>query len=458
MSTSPSAAVRAFETGQHSDTLRILVADRIRFFDLDGELTADCTAVLKAIAGHEPEITQAFWTHYNACGGVAKDLSARDLETVMKGGVGYTIAKYTAPTEQAWADLARNHARLSYMAGDPIALILSSFEAGHQMTIRIAREFYGNDHEGMKQAGRAVFRLAMLEAEIMSSTINALKALEVDKERTERADHFRDTIAVEVARASDLGAQLQTQAGDASQATRGMLGKASEVAAAAEQSATAMRDAAHTAAGLIRAIEDARTEVDLAADVATRASQQAGDAVKVSQTLSETAKSIESILGLIRDVAGQTNLLALNATIEAARAGDAGRGFAVVAQEVKSLANQTARATDDIAAKIAAIQSATKSAVESNGSIRDTVAEVQASAHRIRAAMEIQAQTVTMITAAVDETALAADTMSTTIAAIREDTEEVATEIDSLESGFESVNRKLARLQDAAGDYVKLVA
>ena len=457
MSTSPSAAVRAFETGQHSDTLRILVADRIRFFDLDGELTADCTAVLKAIAGHEPEITQAFWTHYNACGGVAKDLSARDLETVMKGGVGYTIAKYTAPTEQAWADLARNHARLSYMAGDPIALILSSFEAGHQMTIRIAREFYGNDHEGMKQAGRAVFRLAMLEAEIMSSTINALKALEVDKERTERADHFRDTIAVEVARASDLGAQLQTQAGDASQATRGMLGKASEVAAAAEQSATAMRDAAHTAAGLIRAIEDARTEVDLAADVATRASQQAGDAVKVSQTLSETAKSIE-ILGLIRDVAGQTNLLALNATIEAARAGDAGRGFAVVAQEVKSLANQTARATDDIAAKIAAIQAATKSTVETNGSIRDTVAEVQASAHRIRAAMEIQAQTVTMITAAVDETALAADTMSTTIAAIREDTEEVATEIDSLESGFESVNRKLARLQDAAGDYVKLVA
>jgi methyl-accepting chemotaxis protein len=310
----------------------------------------------------------------------------------------------------------------------------------------------------MKHAGRAVFRLAMLEAEIMSATINGLKALEVAKERTERADLFRERIGAEVTGASDLGTHLQHQAGNASMATRGMLGKASEVAAAAEQSATAMRDAAHTAAGLIRAIEDARTEVDLAAEVATRASQQAGDAVKVSQALSDTAKSIESILGLIRDVAGQTNLLALNATIEAARAGDAGRGFAVVAQEVKSLANQTARATDDIAAKIAAIQAATKSAVESNGSIRDTVAEVQASAHRIREAMEIQAQTVTMITAAVDETALAADTMSTTIAAIREDTEEVATEIDSLENGFESVNRKLASLQDAAGDYVKLVA
>jgi methyl-accepting chemotaxis protein len=458
MTTSPSDAVRAFESGQHSDDLRIIVADRIRFFDLDGALSSDCATVLTAIAGREAEITQAFWTHYNACGGVAKDLDKRDLDTVMKGGVGYTIAKYTSPTQQGWADLARDHARLSYMAGDPIALILASFEAGHQMTIRVISEFYGDDYESTQKAAGAVFCLAMLEAEIMSSTINALKALEVAKERSERADLFRDKIATEVTSASDLGTQLQSQAGNASLATRGMLGKASEVAAAAEQSATAMRDAAHTAAGLIRAIEDARTEVDLAADVATRAATQAGDAVKVSQALSDTAKSIESILGLIRDVAGQTNLLALNATIEAARAGDAGRGFAVVAQEVKSLANQTARATDDIAAKIAAIQSATKSTVETNSSIRDTVSEVQASAHRIRAAMEIQAQTVTMITAAVDETALAADTMSTTIAAIREDTEEVATEIDSLESGFESVNRKLARLQDAAGDYVKLVA
>jgi len=87
-----------------------------------------------------------------------------------------------------------------------------------------------------------------------------------------------------------------------------------------------------------------------------------------------------------------------------------------------------------------------------------TVMEVQASANRIREAMEIQAQTVTMITAAVDETALAADTMSSTIAAIRHDTETVATEIDALETGFDSVNGKLAALEAATGDYVRLVA
>ena len=451
-------SIHSYEAGERPNDIHINVADRVRYFNMDGELPGDCAVVLKAIKGREGEIIVAFWERYLSCDGAVIKAGTRNQEIVNQRGIAYTIAKYSAPTGQAWADLARDHARLSYAAGDPVAMTLSAFEAGHQQTLNIIREFYGDDRASMKLAARGVFRLALLEAEIMTSTINALKGLEVEKERNERADIFHKHIGNEVASASDLGTQLRGQAGNASVATRGMLGKTSEVAAAAEQSAMAMRDAAHTAAGLIRAIEDARMEVETAADVATRASEQAGTAVKVSEALSDTAKSIESILGLIRDVAGQTNLLALNATIEAARAGDAGRGFAVVAQEVKSLANQTARATDDIEAKIAAIQSATRSTVESNSSIRDTVIEVQASAHRIRTAMEMQAQTVTMITAAVDETALAADTMSTTIAAIRADTEEVATEIDTLESGFDSVNAKLARLQDAASDYVKMVA
>jgi methyl-accepting chemotaxis protein len=269
---------------------------------------------------------------------------------------------------------------------------------------------------------------------------------------------FRTNISETLGRALDDSRGLRQRTGQTSQSARGMLGKTSEVAAAAEQSALAMREAAHTAAGLIRAIEESRAEVEVAAQIATRAADRSIHAVAISEVLSEHAQAIESILGLIRDIAGQTNLLALNATIEAARAGDAGRGFAVVAQEVKSLASQTARATDDIAAKIAAIQAATRQTVEANGAIRDIVGEVQISAERIRTTMETQAQTVTMITAAVDETALAADSMSTTISAIRSDTENVAGEIDHLEAGFRRVDGELSKLETITGDFVSRIA
>jgi methyl-accepting chemotaxis protein len=269
---------------------------------------------------------------------------------------------------------------------------------------------------------------------------------------------FNKEILAAVDNTANDSRMLRNKAADASSSARGMLGKTSEVAAAAEQSAVAMREAAQTAAGLIRAIEDARNEVEVAAGIATKAGGQASEAVKVSQALSSHVEAIESILGLIRDIAGQTNLLALNATIEAARAGDAGRGFAVVAQEVKSLASQTARATDDITAKITAIQQATRQTVEANGSIRQTVEEVQSSADRIRQAMETQAQTVTMITAAVDETALAADSMSSTIAAIRADTESVANEIDEVEQKFGEVDEQMDRFKTVISDFVKNIA
>ena len=441
---------------KRDNELRIDLAERLKYFDTDSTLSANAAIVRDAIAGSEDAIVDCWWTHHDACTGPTA-VPAEQLAAIKAESRRFVEARFADPTGQRWADMACDHARMTYLAGEPAALLLSCYEVSNRMTVKLCREKLG-DSEEFRRASNAVFRLAMLEAEILLAMMAAMKAREVEKTRGERADLFREKIASELASASDLGTSLRGQASDASNATRGMLGKASEVAAAAEQSAVAMRDAAHTAAGLIRAIEEARGEVEVAADIATRASDQAADAVKVSEALSETAKSVESILGLIRDVAGQTNLLALNATIEAARAGDAGRGFAVVAQEVKSLANQTARATDDIAAKIAAIQSATRSTVATNDSIRATVAEVQASATRIRQAMEVQAQTVTMITAAVDETALAADTMSSTIASIRSDTETVATEIDELETGFESVNRKLAMLQDAAGDYVRLVA
>jgi methyl-accepting chemotaxis protein len=328
--------------------------------------------------------------------------------------------------------------------------------AGTEVAMQVLEEI--EDVDTRQRLQRALREVVSLEIDVwVHHGVHIAQAVS-DQRQSEQAGDFNSKVMNVVTRCTSESDQLRAQASASAASTRGMLGKTSEVAAAAEQSAVAMREAAQTAAGLIRAIEDARSEVEVAADVATRAGDQAEQAVKVSQALSSHVEAIESILSLIRDIAGQTNLLALNATIEAARAGDAGRGFAVVAQEVKSLASQTARATDDITAKITAIQQATRQTVDANGSIRGTVEEVQSSADRIRQAMELQAQTVTMITAAVDETALAADSMSSTIAAIRSDTESVAKDIDQVEQGFGRFSEQISEFRSTTNEFVSRFA
>ena len=432
---------------------------RIKAFD-GGENTlveraAELWTIIEPDAG---DIVEAYWAHWRHANPGAAEWTPLENERRVTAGVTYLRNRFCQLDGRLWVESLERAVASAYRAGVSTMAVLAMSCASDRAALKALRARLPIDDARQHALTDALMRLFGMETELTVELFAGFADYNARIARERLASEFREGIATAVETATDEGHALREQAERSSGSARGMLGKASEVAAAAEQSAVAMREAAQTAAGLIRAIEDARTEVEAAAEIASRASVQATNAVGMSEALSDHAKSIESILGLIRDIAGQTNLLALNATIEAARAGDAGRGFAVVAQEAKSRANQTARATDDIAAKIASIQSATRSTVETNASIKTTVTEVQESADRIRYAMEAQAQTVTAITAAVDETALAADSMSSTIAAIREDTETVAAEIDGVGRGFDRLDGRLNALKNSAGEFVAKVA
>jgi methyl-accepting chemotaxis protein len=430
----------------------------VRKFDFDGDLAENSAELLAIIEDDLPEIASAYWNYWAANKLVSELENPQILATMIQKTQRFISDRLRDATGMSWRNGLVVQVTDACKRGIPLN---DTFAATSRTNIQyyraVGRKLDPASPESLR-CMKAIMDFTMADLAIMTACYaNYHRTLTIEKQKSVTSQFENDISAT----ASDISEQanlLRQQAAGSNSVAQGMLSKASEVATASEQSAVAMREAAQTAAGLIRAIEDTRSEVELAAEVANRATARAQEAVEATDTLSAQAKSIESILGLIRDIAGQTNLLALNATIEAARAGDAGRGFAVVAQEVKSLANQTAQATDEIAEKIAAIQSATKATVDTNNSIRTTVGDVHDSAERIRRAMEEQAQTVTMITASVDETALAADLMSSTIAAIRIDTENVVSEITELENGFGDVEQKISALQGNAVRFVsKLV-
>lgn len=442
--------------GNVGTEVHIDMTDRLMDFDPQGEL-ADLARHVWALIEADPAPVDSFFAVYTAKSGLNTRLSTRALTAIHAATHQYLKLKFLSFSSPEWAESVKECLRHARKHNVSFRSVLVAINAANETIANAIWRREMEDENLRHQLLQTVMRMGIIEVEVLCTVVAEDNSRREIEDRKHYSELFEQRIASEVGDASNFGEGLRDQARHASDATRGMLDKVSEVAAAAEQSALAMREAAHISAGLIRAIEETQAQVENSAEVAQRASVQAGEAVSMSATLSEHAQAIESILGLIRNIAGQTNLLALNATIEAARAGDAGRGFAVVAQEVKSLANQTARATDDIAGKIAAIQSSTRQSVDTNQRIRDTVGDVQESAERIRQAMEMQAQTVTMITAAVDETALAADSMSGTVAAIRRDTEVVACEIDDLDQGFGTVEGMLKNLRDASAEFSRRV-
>jgi methyl-accepting chemotaxis protein len=320
------------------------------------------------------------------------------------------------------------------------------------------------DELGTMAATVDVFRRNMIEGfTLREAQETAKQQTELEKKALQRqmADRFETDVRSVVGAVAQATREMQRVAGEITTSVNGTSARAAAAAAASDEASTSVSTVAAATEELASSVAEIGRQVTHSSGVADGAVTKAGQATKMVGSLTAAGEKIGDVLRLISAIAGQTNLLALNATIEAARAGDAGRGFAVVASEVKELASQTAKATEEIAGQVTAIQSATGDCVVAIDDISNTIREISGIATTIAAAVEEQDSATREIARSVQQAAVGTGEVTLNIAGASQAADQSRTLADNAltASGelsqhaatlLKSVDTFLAGLRDAA--------
>jgi methyl-accepting chemotaxis protein len=284
-----------------------------------------------------------------------------------------------------------------------------------------------------------------------------LAAEEKRRMMQELADTFEASVGRVVDAVSDAAARLQAAAQSMTATADETSGQSSAVAAAADQASANVQSVATAAEELSASVAEISRQVLHSAQIAGKAVEEARRTDATVQGLAAAAHKIGEVVELINGIAGQTNLLALNATIEAARAGEHGKGFAVVAGEVKSLAGQTARATEEIRAQIAAMQAATGEVVRAIGDIGGTVGEMSEISTAVASAMEEQSATTQQMTGSTHQAAQGTAEVTKNIGGVSQGAQMTGDAASGVLTTAQDLGAKSAELRSEVGRFLEKI-
>ena len=453
----------AFGTQLPAKLVEAMTAAKKAFFATDYVALRD-RLLAALLAGEKPELTSNQWTPLTV-GRLASMLvvaesaldAAKTHAEMQREGAEHQLALQLALLTAAFALAACGLAAVGRRVIIPLRTIRDAM-------LRVA----GGDLTAEAPFAERRDEIGSLAGALGTFKQNAIEKARIeDEQRGRRAQAAVRQQAVEASIAAFEGqmrAALDALGGAAGQmrdTSDGMSATSAQTntqvktaAAASEEASTNVQTVAAASEELSASISEISRQVAHAATIAGRAVDETRRTDSTVQSLAETAGRIGEVVKLISDIAGQTNLLALNATIEAARAGDAGKGFAVVASEVKSLANQTAKATEEISAQIAAVQKVTGDAVDAIKGIGATIGEVSAVATSIAAAVEQQGAATQEITRNTQEAARRTRDVSESISGVSEGADATGAAARGVKTAADALGVQAERLHDQVGDFL----